>query len=181
MCFICDILNKYWTTIFTIFPIGISIVALSISILSFVRSSRYQSYDYSERLQILNECISQSSPSFTNAFSYSAKIENRGLKPVEIDNVWIDYGSQDEIKKRLKHNITGRFYLSPSQAKEITFQLDRKDMKETMERFNINKCIFFLRVEYKTVYGKITCAVRLIGGYEGNSCIFFAQRGDPLT
>jgi hypothetical protein len=165
----------------SIISLVISIISTIIAILSFRRAKRYQDFDYSPRLQIEDEKGSLSSPSFSTAFSYSAKVKNAGLKPIKIDNISVDYGSRDDPKKRIRHHIEGQFYLSPGEFREIQFKLSRDDMESTMQKLEIHQCMFFLHFVYCTATEKKIETGRWLGGYDENMPVFTFQSGVTLT
>jgi|SRR3972149_3432172 len=157
----------------------LSFVALVIAIISYIKTTRYQHFEYAARLQLSDENMNFASPS-SPMFNYSAKIENRGIKPMKIDRVYIDYGSRDDPKKRIKHVIEGQFYLRPGEPREIKLNLSQSEVESIRQKFD-RQCMFFLRVLYHTAEGRIAEVTRFLGGYDKDMIIFVVQRGESLT
>ncbi|HLE25020.1 MAG TPA: hypothetical protein VI935_05155 [Thermodesulfobacteriota bacterium] len=158
---------------------GISLISIGISVKSYRMASRYQNFDYAVKLQTIDEIIKFGSPS-SPEFNYSTKIENRGQKPVKIERVYIDYGSRDDPKKRIKHVIEGQFYLRPGEPREIKLNLSQSEVESIRQKFD-RQCMFFLRVLYHTAEGRIAEVTRFLGGYDKDMIIFVVQRGESLT
>src|SRR2546422_8090953 len=78
--------------IISIVSLVVSLISTAIAVLSFRRTRHVQEYDYSARVQIDNEKIITGGPGKGDAFTYSADLVNVGVKPVEIDRVYADYG-----------------------------------------------------------------------------------------
>jgi len=143
-------------------------------------SKRFQEYEFGIRLQILDEMTAISPSTSPIAFRYSAKIKNSGQKPVEIQRVIVESGSK-ERKECLKHNIFGRFYLSPDEAREIEFEISHNDMNNIMKKLDIAHCVFFLSIDYINFDGSSKKVSRSLGGYDRDAIAFIHQRGDALT
>ncbi|MBF8302259.1 MAG: hypothetical protein HW396_540 [Candidatus Dadabacteria bacterium] len=168
-------------TLFSVIQFCSSIVSSMLSLLFGFANRQYQRFDYAVRLQVTDENRTFRTASFPVPFSYTTKVQNKGLKPVDIDRIYIDYGSKDDSNKRCRHNIQGRFYLSPGEYKEIKFNLSWSDLQSTKQQFEINQCVFFLRVVYHTPQGKAATAIRSLGGYDRDMTLYVVQRGDTLT
>lgn len=65
--------------------LGVSLVALLVSIVSLRRSNRFQDFDYSVKLQLANE----EHTTLDNGFQYRADLQNVGAHPVQIIGVSI--------------------------------------------------------------------------------------------
>ena len=174
------------TTLITILFIAFSILASSFGIyrehLYRESQKKYQDYEFATRLQILDEQIHEGSSSIKDrpALSYQARIQNRGMKSVKVDRVYIDYGDESDSSKRMKYVIEGEVFLSPGQILEVKKEITWTDVEEMKKRFNINQCIFFLRVVYHSPDGQIRETTRPLCGFDGNDRISYAQRGNCL-
>ena len=165
-----------YIAIATIILLGIPII---IKIASYFRKKIFQDYDYSARLQILDEQLTGGSPSLKDipALSYQAKIENRGSKPIKIDGLYLDYGDKVDSNKRMKRHIDGELYLSPGQMHEFGIEISWADVEQMKKRFNINHCFFFFRVAYHAPDGSIQENIRSLG----DTRTLVIQKGDCLT
>lgn len=130
----------------TIASFIISVIAIVIAIASYLRTKRFQDYEYSTRLQILDERLECGSPSLRNmpALVYRAKIENRGSKPIKVDSLYLDYGDEVDSNKRMRRHIDGEMYLSSCQRHEFDIEISWTDVEQMKKHFNINQCFFFL-------------------------------------
>lgn len=157
----------------------ISVITLYFIIKKYFRKKKFQDYDYSTRLQILDEELTHGSPSLKDipALSYQAKIENRGLKPIKIDSLCIDYGDKIDSNKRMKRHIDGELYLSPEKKHEFGIEISWVNVEQMKKRFNINQCFFFFRVVYHTPDGSIQENIRSLGDIR----TLIIQKGDCLT
>lgn len=159
-------------------------IAAGLAVLAFVQHQRlikYQDFEYAIRLQLQDENISFSSIASQSAFRYTSKIVNSGTKTTEIDNVYIDYGSDDDPEKRFKHIVEGKFYLRPDDHREIEFNLTHSELEDTMQKFELRQCLFSLRVVYHEVTGKITQSARHLGNFGGEGIIFVAHHSSVLV
>lgn len=137
----------------------ISAGALTLSWLAFKRAKKYQEFEHEQRLQISGERISESASGHDPAFSFSANLENRGLKPIDVKSVWIDYGHEKDESLRYKYHVKGQFYLPAGDSEVISFSLSSSDFFATLSKFKIDQCFFFLRIELDGV-GKETLTKR---------------------
>ena len=155
------------------------IIPILIKIVSYFRKKRFQDYDYSTRLQILDEQLTSGSLSLKDipALSYQAKVENRGLKTIKIDRLCIDYGDKIDSNKRMMRHIDGEMYLSPGQRHEFGIEITWVDVEQMKKRFNINQCFFFFRVVYHAPDGSIQENIRSLG----DTRTTIIQKGDCLT
>ncbi len=171
-----------WTLAIALVSVFLSVISTAIAIASFRRTSRLQDIDYSSRLQICDErieCGGVEGPD--DVFSYSAIIENVGLKPVRVEEICVDYGSE-HMDKCFKHHVDGRFDLAPNSKRTIAFSLSQACFVAALERFEIEHCYFRLRVTYLSPNGKIAEVVRTLAGVGTNPrATFYAQAGDALT
>jgi hypothetical protein len=163
------------SNIFAAIAIIISIISLLYSIRSDQRTKRYQDYEFAPRLQILDEQITGGSPLIKDrpALSYQAKIQNRGMKSVKLDRIYIDYGDESNPSKRMKYFIDGEIFLSPEQIYEVKKEIMWSDVEGMKKRFNINQCIFFLRIAYLSPDGQIQETTRPLYGFIGNGRISY--------
>lgn len=124
----------------------ISLVALIIALLSYSRAKKFQDYEYSPKIQILDERITCGSPSLKDipALSYRAEIENRGSKSIKIDSLYLYYGDKVDSNKRMKRHIGGEMYLNSGQRHEFDIEILWADVEQIKKQFNINQCFFSL-------------------------------------
>ncbi len=89
--------GQIYTVIISAASLLLSVVSVILAIVSFRRSKIFQEHEYAVRLQVTNEQAIFGNPASTKlsdrAIGYFATIENRGLKPVRIDRIYLDYGS----------------------------------------------------------------------------------------
>ena len=126
--------------------ITISLIALMIAIASYSRTKKFLDYEYSPRIQILDEHIMCCSPPLKDipALSYRAEIENRGSKSIKIDSLYLDYGDKVDSNKRMKRHIDGEMYLNSDKRHEFNIEIFRADVEQLKKRFNINQYFFSL-------------------------------------
>lgn len=157
----------------------ISLFALGIALASYSRTKKFQDYEYSPRIQILDEHITCGSPSLKDipALSYRAEIENRGSKSIKIDSLYLDYGDQVDSNKRMKRHIGGEMYLNSGQRHEFNIEILWTDVEQIKKQFNINQCFFFFRFVYHTPGGSIQENTRSLGGERTTTIL----KGDCLT
>ncbi len=142
--------------------ITISLIALIIAIASYSRTKKFQDYEYSPRIQILDERITCGSPSLNDipALSYRAEIENRGSKSIKVDGLYLDYGDKVDSNKRMRRHIAGEMYLNSDQRHEFNIEISWADVEQMKKHFNINQCFFFFRFVYHTPDGSIQENIR---------------------
>lgn len=157
----------------------ISLIALGIALLSYSRTKKFRDYEYSPKIQILDEHIMCGSPSSKDipALSYRAEIENRGSKSIKIDSLYLDYGDQVDSNKRMKRHIDGEMYLNSGQRHEFDIEILWADVEQIKKQFNINQCFFFFRFVCHTPAGSIQENTRSLGGERTKSSL----KGDCLT
>lgn len=176
----------------------LSIIATIIAIVSYWKTSKYGRYDYAPRLDIRDDLVSFNSPSLLSDdravnepgnekalkkadwFTYKAVITNKAEKPLQILRVCMDYGSED-INKRYKLVVEGSFHLSSGESRQIETSISNVDMREAMRKFDIKHCLFWLRLEYKDLYGKKREISRSYGGYNGEGVTFMSRGGETLV
>lgn len=172
-----------YIAIATIILLGIAII---IKIASYLRNKRFQKiqiYEYSPRIQILDEHITHGSPSLKDmpdlspALSYRAEIENRGSKSITVDSLYIDYGDKVDSNKRMRRHIVGEMYLNSDQRHEFDIEISWADVEQMKKRFNINQCFFFFRFVYHTPDGSIQESTRPLG----DERTIIILKGDCLT
>src|SRR2546426_12744514 len=108
--------------IISIVSLVVSLISTAIAVLSFRRTRHAQEYDYSARVQIDNEKIITGGPGKGDAFTYSADLVNVGVKPVEIDRVYVDYGGE-ELDTSWPCYFVGGWHISPSGERTHKFVL----------------------------------------------------------
>ena len=156
----------------------IFVIISYLKIRSYFRTKKFQDYDYSPRLQILDEELTYGSPSLKDIpLSYQAKIENRGLKPIKIDRLCIDYGDKIDSNKRMSRHIDGELYLSPEKKHEFGIEISWVDVEQMKRCFNIDQCFFFFKVVYHTPDGSIQENIRSLG----DTRTTIIKKGDCLT
>lgn len=177
------VLFKYLNAHAVLASLLISLIPTVIAIRSCQMAQQAQHFEYAVRLQILEEeaYIAELSKAFGKAFVYSAKIQNMGDKPVEIIGTLLDYGSEQDPKKRWHIIGEGDFYLRPGDYRTTKFILPQSDIEEIVKELKIDRCMFFLRVLYMSNVGKKAEALRLIGGYEGSTFIMIDNKFSILT
>ncbi len=176
----CSFITDNWSTII---PITISLIALIVSVLSFLRTSKYQEYEYAVRLQLANAHTTCNSTTLQNAvFTYNANLENRGLKPVEIVRVDFACGQLFALDKCDVKTQVGRTHLAPSASVEINFNISGKEMVAIETKHGINECAIFMIIKYKDRRGVEQEKKSLVGGFDkGNIPIFALRDGDAVT
>ncbi len=157
----------------------ISVIALIIAIASYLRTKKFQDYEYSPRLQILNEHLTYGCPSLKDipVISYRAEIENRGLKPVKVDSLYLDYGDKVDSNKRMKRHIHGELFLSSGQRHGFDIEITWAAVEQMKKHFNVSQCFFFFRVVYHTPDGSIQENTRSLG----DTRTIIIQKGNCLT
>ena len=177
---ICNFITDHWSTII---PISISIIALIVSVLSFLRTSKYQEYEYAVRLQLVNAHTTCNSSTLQNAvFTYNANLENRGIKPVEIVKVYFACGQLSALDKCDVKTQIGRTHLAPSAFVEINFKISGTEMTEIETKYGINECAIWMIIKYKDKGGIEREKKSLVGGFgKGNNPIFVLRDGDAVT
>ena len=167
----------------TILPIGISIISLLVSVLSFRRTSKYQEYEYAVRLQLANARTTCNPYSLPEAvFTYDANLENRGLKPVEIARVDFACGQLFDLDRCDVKTQIGRTHLAPGTFVEINFKISGKEMIAIETKYGITECAIFLIIKYKDTRGIQREKKSLVGGFDkGNIPIFVITDGNAVT
>ena len=154
--------------------------ALVLSCVAFYRTNKFRDFEYEQRIQLTDEHVSGSTSGHDPTFAYRANVDNRGLKPVKINSIWIDYGHEILQERRYKYHVRGHFYLRPGDSEEISFRLSDADFNSTLSKFEIEKCHFFLRIESEGVGKKNSTKVRALGGIGKNSATMVVHAGDIL-
>ncbi len=142
----------------------------------------YQDYDYAIRLQLSNERIIFGRKEIDDdpVLTYSATLENSGMKTIDVDSVYMDYGDGMDLNKRMKHVIEKSFFLKSGQQKDIHVAILWKDIDAMKKRFNVDEAMFFLRVVVNSPNGVKKESVRKFGGFNGESFIMVVPRGNIL-
>ena len=168
------------TIVISLVSLIISVISTAIAVASFRRNRQIQEYDYATRLQIEQEEICAGAPRKGDVFSYSAELVNFGLKPVEIDRVYIDYGG-DTMDRAWHFVVEGNSHISPGGKRRIDFSLSEEDYQATLAKFGLQQCLFQLRVRYFNMTGGIVEAQRRLIAMGSGSTMFYVERGDALT
>ena len=158
----------------------VSMISMAIAVASFRRTRQAQAYDFATRLQIENEEIRGAGHRPEDVFAYSAHLVNHGLKPVEIDRVYIDYGG-DTLETSWHFHVDGNSQIAPGGSRRIDFSLTERDYQATLANFGLQQCLFRLRVRYFNTTGGQVEAQRKLMSIRLGETTFFAQRGDALT
>ncbi len=172
------------TIYFSIASLVISIISITIAIISFRRTKIFQDYEYMPRLQLLDEKVVGGTPSGKNspALTYNAKVENRGLKPIKIDSLNMDYGDKTDQRKRVSRHIEGEIFVSPGQCHPVSVIVTWDDVDEMKKRFNINDCHFTLKTLYHSPDGEVKISLRPLIGFTGpSSIVSHVPKGNCLT
>lgn len=175
-----------------------------IAVISLRRSSIYQRFEYSVRLEVLDEIVQirtsvgdqvqiasmgsgarrEAPPSLikgSEGFAYRVCLKNKGHKIVPVNGVRVDYGAGTSEEKRVRRVVEQKFYLAPQETRQIEFELSLSDIADVMDQFSIKECLFYLRVSYQDVDEKEAVAVRALGGLKDGAVQFVAPPGDILT
>src|SRR2546426_10383633 len=112
--------------IISIVSLVVSLISTAIAVLSFRRTRHAQEYDPSARVQIDNEKIITGGPGKGDAFTYSADLVNVGVKPVEIDRVYVDYGGET-LDTSWHFHVEGACHIPPSGKRQIKICLSEED------------------------------------------------------
>lgn len=164
----------------SIVALSLSLVSTAIALASFRRSRQVQEFDYATRLQVEQEKIREGGSRPEDAFSYSARLANRGLKPIKIDCVYIDYGG-NTLETSLKHLVHGSSHIGPSSELPIEFSLSEKEYRSALAKFNLAECMFRLRVRYVNMTGGVVETQRVLMAIGPGSTTIYAHFGDALT
>ena len=166
--------------IISIVSLVVSLISTAIAVLSFRRTRHAQEYDYSARVQIDNEKIITGGPGKGDAFTYSADLVNVGVKPVEIDRVYVDYGGET-LDTSWHFHVEGACHIPPSGKRQIKFRLSEEDYQAAMAKFELKECLLRLRVRYLSVSGGVVERERCLIAIGPDNTTFYAQRSDALT
>jgi len=164
--------------IIAIISLALSVISTGIAVASFLRTRKFQAYEYATRLQLESENIQGGSG--PEAFRYSADIVNLGIKPVEVREVCVDYGGQRE-GSFYKFHVEGLFYLSPNGKRNIGFSLSKDRYEEVLSKFGLEQCLFRLRVCFINATGSTVEATRNLMGLGNGTTTIYAQRGDAIV
>lgn len=166
-----------------VFSLIISFIALGVAIISYCKTKMFQDYEFAPRLQIVDEEFCQGTPSLVDrpAFSYQAKITNRGSKTVKIDSLYLDYGDRSDKNKRMKCHIGGETFLSPKQSHPFSSTISWNDVEKMKKKFNINQYYSYIRIAYYTANNDLQETTRALSGFDGSTIIFTAQKGDCIS
>ena len=145
----------------------ISVVSLIVAVLAFRRTGQYERSEYKTRLQLAKLDFS-----LTGGLSYSAVIENKGVKPIHIRGVAIAYGAADDPKKRIHDIVRGAFYLGARESKPVTYRRTLAEVERMREEAQPLECMFYLWIAYLTAEGDFVQIYHALGGYDkhGTKC-----------
>ncbi len=179
-----------------------SLVSLYFAIASIQRTRKYQSYDYSPRLDVKEEIVqvvsrrdgqkhigsigsgvqSGNCPELIRSygFAYQAMLYNQGSKVVDINKASILYGSSIPERAQVSHNIAGRFNLRPGEARRLSFTTTTDEVRKFMQEKKVTECMFHLRLTCLDAKGKQILFHRSLGGFQGKGIHHIVQSGDSL-
>jgi hypothetical protein len=165
--------------VISVVSLALSVISTAIATITFWRTRRIQNYEYATRLQLEDEEILGAGPGPDDAFSYSVTLVNHGVKPVDIDSVFIDYGGEKE-GSYLKHHVDGKSHLPPNGKRPVRFVLSKAQQRSVLDKFGLEQCLYRLRVCYISPDGTTVQARRNLMALGPHSTTIYAQRGDAL-
>ncbi len=179
-----------------------SLVSLYFAITSIRRTTKYQTFDYSPRLDVKEEIVqvvsnrggqkyissfgsgteSGNCPELIKSygFAYQALLLNQGSKVVEVSRTSILYGSEESHNALVNYIIAGRFNLPPGDSRKLSFSMSSDELDKFLEDKKLNECLFHLKVVCLDAKGKDLVFRRSLGGYRDNAVHFNVQSGDSL-
>ena len=161
-----------------IISLALSLVSTGIAVASFFHTKNLQSYEYAARLQLENErIVGGRGP---DVFHYSAELVNFGIKPIEVRDIWIDYGGSSD-GKYYKFNVEGSFYLPPGGKRNVDFGLSKQRYEEVLGKFELEECLFRLRICFANATGGTVESTRNLMGLGPGKTTMYAQRGDAVA
>ena len=164
--------------IIAVVSLALSLVSTGIAVASFLRTRRIQSFEYAARLQLENEnIVGGSGP---EAFHYSADLVNSGLKPVEVRQIWMDYGGRSD-GTYYKFHVEGLFYVPPGGKRSIRFAMSKQDYEQLLKKFDLEECVFRLRICFSNATGGTVESTRNLMGLGPGKTTIYAQRGDAVV
>jgi hypothetical protein len=184
--------------------IVISIASLIFAIKSYRRAGKYQAFDYSARLELVDEIVElpyKSEGKFTilstgsgtkdgdfvtltkvpYSFEYRADLVNKGQKPVTVNSIFLDYGSSANGERRVRLSLEGRFFLRPGDPHRIEKILTSGDIEKARKEFDLDECCFYLRVSYTTADKKEISSLRSLGGFSPGTVNIVANSSGTLS
>ncbi len=167
------------TWLLPVVSLALSLISTAIALASFRRSRRLQDFEYAPRLQLEAEQV-RGGYSLKDVFHYSAELVNHGLKPVEIDAIYLDYGGKD-LADSLHLHVEGNAHLPPNGRRAIECRRSKGDYEEVVARFGLKNCLFRLRVRYFNSTGGLVETERRLMSIGSDGIGLYAQRGDALT
>ena len=137
-------------------------------------STKEYEYESAPRLQIIDETISPGNTEAQGgkAFSYRAKIKNKGSKTVNISSIHLDYGNDSDPSQRMKFFVDGQMFINPRQVHEFVHEITWPDVEEMKKNYDFNDCTFFLRITYVTPNGDMKDSTHALYGFDGLRPIF---------
>ena len=170
--------------------IALSFSALVIAVLALLTArkndglaTKTQEYEIAPRLQIIDEQIYPGNPAThgEKAFSYKAKIQNKGSKTVNISSIHLDYGDDSDPSHRIEFFIDGQMFFNPKQIYEFIKAITWSDVEDMKKNYDFNNCTFFLRITYVAPDGDIHDSTHALYGFDGLRPIFQAQSEESNT
>jgi len=179
-----------------------SLVSLYFAISSIRRTVKYQTFDYSPRLDLMSEIVqivtnrdghryissfgtgadSGDCPEFVKSigFGYQALLQNQGQKVVQINRTSMVYGSEKVDRGTIEHIIGGMYNLTPGENRKLSFVINADEVDKFLKERNISECLFHLKVTCSDAKGKEQVYRRSLGGYGGGAIQFIKQSGESL-
>jgi hypothetical protein len=129
---------------------------------------RQSSFDYAVRLQVVDGRLSTTHSSLVPEarFTYRATIQNKGLKPVEINSIILYYGKLFDRSKSAGKTGTVRRFLKPEEDVPIEVEITGKEMLEVENKYGIDECAIFMVIKYTNALGTKFEKRLLVGGFD---------------
>lgn len=166
-------------TTLAILSLILSVVSTMIAIASFRRAKIFQEYDYAVWLQLGEEKIVGGGRDADDAFTYSAQLENSGLKPVHIESINLDYGG-DSHDRCFTRTIGGEFYLPANGNRKFECVVSKRDYAKALAQFQLEQCQFRLRIRYFNATNQILETVRNIIARGSVGYTLYMQKGNVI-
>ena len=155
----------------------ISVVSLVVAVYALKRTQQYERFEYKPRLELADFDFS-----LTAGVSFSAVIENTGIKPVDLRGVGIAHGSADDPKKRKIDVIAGAFYLGAGKSERVIYARSLAELERMREETATRECMFYLWITYLKAEGDLVEVYYDLGGYQEDGTKLIALHvGSALT
>ena len=184
--------------------IVISIASLVIAFKSYRRAGKYQAFDYSARLELVDEIVelpyeSEGKTAILTtgsgakdgdfvtltkvpySFGYRAARVNKGQKPVTVNSIFLDFGSSDNGERRVRLSLENRFFLPPQHTHRIEKILSSGEIAAAQKKLDLDECSFYLRVSYTTADKKEISSLRSLGGFSPGTVNIVANSSGTLS